>query len=350
MLSFFIYLPFLLTCVLIIFYIERKAAAFIQDRLGPMYVGKFGMLQPIADLLKLVQKEDIIPAKADKTLFKAAPFLIFIATFAGFVVMPLSSAFQPTGLQTGVFFLLSIISLDVIGLLMAGWSSNNKYALFGSMRAVAQVVSYEIPVGLSVLSVVMLCQTLDLQAICFQQSPMGANPTGLQSYGGIFAWNIVKAPHLIIAYIVFFIATLAECNRAPFDIPEAESELIAGFHTEYSGFRFAKFFLAEYGMMLLVTLLGAVLFFGGWNSPFPNIGSFKLGDWTNGTIGSISGHLWGAFWLVSKSMIVMIVQVWIRWTFPRLRIDQLMSLCWKYLTPFGLLVVIISGIWRLWVM
>jgi NADH-quinone oxidoreductase subunit H len=347
MLAFFIYLPLLLTCVLVIFYLERKIAAFIQDRLGPTHVGKFGMLQPVADLMKLVQKEDIIPALADKVFFKAAPFLIFIATFAGFVVMPISSAFQPAGLQTGVFFLLAIISIDVIGILMAGWSSNNKYALFGSMRAIAQVVSYEIPVGLSVLSVVMLCQTLDLQEICFQQSPMGAKSEGLQSFGGFFAWNIVKAPYLIIAYIVFYIGTLAECNRAPFDIPEAESELIAGYHTEYSGFRFAKFFLAEYGMMLLVSLLGAVLFFGGWNSPFPNFGSFKLGDWTNGTIGQISGHLWGAFWLISKAFVAMLLQVQIRWTFPRIRVDQMMSICWKYLTPFGLLAVVISGIWRL---
>jgi len=347
MIAFLIYLPFLLTGVLIIFYFERKLAAFIQDRLGPSHVGKFGMLQPIADLGKLVQKEDIIPAKADKVLFKAAPFLIFIATFAGFVVVPLSSAFQPATLQTGVFFILAIISLDVIGILMAGWSSNNKYALFGSMRAIAQVVSFEVPVGLAVLSVVMLCQTLDLQEICFQQSPMSANLDGLQSLGGIFAWNIVKAPFLVIAYIVFYIATLAECNRAPFDIPEAESELVAGFHTEYSGFRFAKFFLAEYGMMLLVSLLGAILFFGGWNSPFPNIGGFKLGTWTNGTIGSVSGHVWGAFWLVTKAFLAMLVQVWIRWTFPRIRVDQMMGLCWKYLTPFGLLSIIISAIWRI---
>lgn len=347
MLAFFIYLPLLLTCVLVIFYLERKIAAFIQDRLGPTHVGLFGMLQPVADLMKLIQKEDIIPAKADKIYFKAAPFLIFIATFAGFVVVPLTSAFQPTSLETGVFFLLAIVSLDVIGILMAGWSSNNKYALFGSMRAIAQVVSYEIPVGLSVLSVVMLCQTLDLQEICFQQSTMGASGTGWQGMGGIFAWNIVKAPFLIISYIVFYIGTLAECNRAPFDIPEAESELIAGFHTEYSGFRFAKFFLAEYGMMLLVSLLGAILFFGGWSSPFPNIGNVKLADWTNGTIGEWSGHLFGAFWLISKAFVAMLFQVQIRWTFPRVRVDQMMSLCWKYLTPFGILAVIIAAFWKL---
>lgn len=350
MLPFLIYLPLLLTSVLVIFYSERKIAAFIQDRLGPTHVGPFGMVQPVADILKLVQKEDIIPAKSDKILFKVAPFLIFTATFAGFVVVPISNGFQPAGLETGIFFLLAIVSVDVVGILMAGWSSNNKYALFGSMRAVAQVVSYEIPVGLSVLSVVMLAQTLDLQEISFLQSPMGATQEGLQSYGGIFNWNIVKAPHLIIAYIVFFIATLAECNRAPFDIPEAESELIAGFHIEYSGFRFAKFFLAEYGMMLLMSLLGAILFFGGWNSPFPNIGNVTLADWTNGTAGELSGHLWGAFWLISKAFAAMLLQVWIRWTFPRVRVDQLMSICWKYLTPFALFCVAVSGVWRLWMM
>lgn len=322
----------------------------MQDRPGPTHVGNFGILQPVADLLKLVQKEDIIPQKADKNLFKLAPFLIFTATFCAFAAIPLSSSFQPASPETGVFFVISIVAIDVVGLLMAGWASHNKYALFGSMRAIAQMISYEIPVALSVISVIMLAQTLDLQEIAFQQNVNGiSDANSLANYGGFLAWNICRAPHLVITYIVFFIATLAECNRVPFDIPEAESELVAGFHVEYSGFRFAKFFLAEYGMMLLVSLLGAILFFGGWNSPFPNFGYIKLNDWTSGIPGSISSQIWGAFWLLSKAFIPMLVMVWLRWTLPRLRVDQLMALCWKYLTPFALLSIFISGLWRVFV-
>ena len=241
LIAYLVVLPMILVCVLIIFYWERKLASFIQDRLGPMEVGKYGTLQPVADLIKLLHKEDIVPAKADKVIFKLAPLLIFAAVFAGFAVIPLSPSFLPAATSMGVFFLISIISLDVIGLLAAGWSSNNKYALFGSMRAVAQIVSYEIPVGLTILSVVILSQTLNLQEISIQQGILSSTET----YGGFLSWYIFRTPHLFIAYIIFFIATLAECNRAPFDIPEAESELVAGFHVEYSGLRFAIFFLAE---------------------------------------------------------------------------------------------------------
>jgi NADH-quinone oxidoreductase subunit H len=347
LLAYLVVLPLLLVCVLVIFYLERKIAAFMQDRLGPTHVGKYGMLQPIADLLKLIQKEDIVPAKADKPLFKLAPFIVFTATFAGFAVLPLTSAFQPVGLETGVFYIMAIISLDVIGILMAGWASNNKYALFGAMRAIAQVVSYEIPVGLSILSVVIIAQSLDLQQISYLQSIFTFHSNFLTNAGGIFAWNIFRFPHLILAWLVFFIATLAECNRAPFDIPEAESELVAGYHVEYSGFRFAKFFLAEYGMMLLVTLMGSILFLGSWNSPFPNIGVLKLADWTNGKPGTLLGHILGGFWLLSKTFLQMFVQIWIRWTLPRLRIDQLMNLCWKYLTPLALILIIVSSLYRL---
>lgn len=348
--GFLVYLPLLLVCVIVIFYLERKIAAFIQDRLGPTHVGKFGVLQPVADLLKFIQKEDIIPARADKVLFKAAPFVVFTASFAGFALLPLTNAFQPAFLNSGVFFIMAIVSVDVLGLLMAGWASNNKYSLFGAMRAVAQVVSYEIPVGLSVLSVVMLMQTLDLQEMCYLQSPQLAREGTLAQAGGFLAWNIFRAPHLWVMYIVFFIGTLAECNRAPFDIPEAESELVGGFHTEYSGFRFAKFFLAEYGLMLLVSLLGAILFFGGWNSPLPNIGFLRLYDYTSGAPGTWAGHAWGAFWMVLKAFVPMVCMVYIRWTFPRVRVDQLMDMCWKYLTPFALAGILISGVWRLWMM
>lgn len=358
-LNFVIYISFLLACVLVVFYAERKLSAFIQDRLGPMEVGPYGAIQPLADLLKMLHKEDIVPAKADKWLFKAAPIVVFIAVFMGYAVIPLNANFVGSSIAMSVYFLLSIVSLDIIGLLMAGWSSNNKYALFGSMRAVAQIVSYEVPIGLSVLAVIATCQTLDLQEICMQQSIynvafearylFGLPSLGIEvgQMGGILLWNIFQSPVLLIAFVIYFIASLAECNRAPFDIPEAESELIAGYHVEYSGFRFGIFFLAEYGMMLVTGLLASILFLGGWNTPFINIGALKLADYTSGIKGEVSSHIWGAFWLASKSISLLLVHVWIRWTFPRLRVDQLMFLCWKVLTPLAIIVLLISAVWRL---
>lgn len=343
--------------VIVSVYLERKLSAFMQDRLGPMEVGKWGLLQLIADLIKLFQKEDIIPAKADRKLFKTAPYVIFAAIFAGFAFLPINSQLQGSNLETGVFLLLAIVTLDVVGILMAGWSSNNKFSLFGAVRSIAQIISYEVPLGLSILSVVMICQSLNLQEISFQQGvfsedvnylfgikSLGINTTKI---GGFTTWNIFRNPFLIVSFVIFFIASLAEANRAPFDLPEAESELIAGYHTEYSGFRWAILFLAEYGMMLLVSLLGAVLFLGSWNTPFPNMGMIKLADWTSGTPCSLINHFWGAFWLFLKAYVLVLIQMWVRWTLPRLRIDQLMYLCWKILTPFALGLVLISAFWRL---
>jgi NADH-quinone oxidoreductase subunit H len=338
-------------------YLERKISAFIQDRMGPMEVGKWGLLQLIADLLKLLQKEDIVPKAADKWLFLVAPFIIFASIFAAYAVLPLAPGLSGSGAAVGVFYLLTIVSVDVIGILMAGWGSNNKYSLFGAMRSVAQIVSYEVPLGLSILCVVMLTQTLDLQAISFQQGIYSPDPIylfGLKGLhievtqlGGFLSWNIVRNPFLLIAYVVFFIASLAECNRAPFDLPEGESELVGGFHTEYSGMRYALLMLSEYGMMLLVSLLGAILFLGSWNTPFPNIGPLRLADWTSGEPGTIFGYLSGAFWLLTKALLAVLIQMWVRWTLPRLRVDQLMYLGWKVLTPVGLLLFFISGVWRL---
>jgi len=330
-------------------YSERKISAFIQDRLGPMEVGKYGSLQAFADILKMLQKEFIIPTAADKILFILAPIIIFVSVYLGFAALPWAPGLIPASLNLGLFYIFAILSIETLGILMAGWGSNNKYALLGSMRSVAQMVSYEIPAGISLLSVVMISQSLNLQEITIRQGILtteGVNFMGIwdvKAIGGILAWNIFQAPHLILAYFIYFIASLAECNRAPFDIPEAESELVGGFHVEYSGLRFAFIFLAEYSMMFLVGMIGVVLFLGGWNSPLPNTGSVALANWTTG-IG------WGIFWILLKTLSVVAVQIWIRWTLPRFRVDQLMSFCWKVLTPLAFLCMLISGIWRLTMM
>jgi NADH-quinone oxidoreductase subunit H len=343
--------------VIVSVYLERKLSAFIQDRLGPMEVGKWGILQLIADLLKLFQKEDIIPTLADKRMFKAAPYLIFGAIFAGFALFPINSSMQGANLETGLFVILGVISLDVLGIIMAGWASNNKYSLLGAMRSIAQILAYEVPLGLSLLCVVVTCGTLNLQEISHQQGIYAVNETFLFGFkqtgisltktGGFLAWNIFRNPVLLPAFFVFFISALAEANRAPFDLPEAESELIAGYHTEYSGFRWAVLFLAEYGMMLLLSLLATVLFLGSWNSPLPNIGSVKMAYATSGISGHWTSMLWGTFWLFIKAYFLMLIMMWVRWTLPRLRVDQLMFLCWKVLTPLALILVILSTIWKI---
>lgn len=330
-------------------YSERKISAFIQDRLGPMEVGKYGSLQAFADILKMLQKEFIIPKAADKVLFVSAPIIIFVSVYLGFAALPWAPGLIPASLNLGIFYIFAILSIETLGILMAGWGSNNKYALLGSMRSVAQMVSYEIPAGISLLSVVMISQTLNLQEITVKQGILSLESVKflgiweVKAIGGFLAWNIFQAPHLILAYFIYFIASLAECNRAPFDIPEAESELVGGFHIEYSGLRFAFIFLAEYSMMFLVGMIGVVLFLGGWNSPLPNINELPLASWT-------TGMGWGIFWVLLKTLAVVAVQIWIRWTLPRFRVDQLMSFCWKVLTPLAFLCMLISGIWRLTMM
>lgn len=343
--------------VIIGVYVERKLSAFIHDRLGPMEVGKWGLLQVFADLLKLIQKEDIVPSAAQKRLFLLAPWIIFLSIFGAFSVIPLSSGTWLQGSQTemGVMLFMGIVSLDTLGILLAGWTSNNKYSLLGAIRSAAQLVSFEIPLGLTILCVVMVSGSLNLQDIAGQQgifSPdvqylFGIKSLGIevQGIGGILTWNVVRMPFFFILFIIYFIASLAEANRAPFDIPEAESELVGGFHTEYAGMRWALLFLSEYGMMLLVSILGVILFWGAWYSPLPNVGSLRLADWTNGVPGSIHATILGFVWLMLKSYVLIALQMWIRWTLPRLRVDQFMHLCWKVLIPFTLAFVAISAFW-----
>ncbi len=301
---------------------ERKVSAHMQDRLGPMRTGGWhGWSQTIADILKLIQKEDIIPAAADRKLFILAPYVVFIGSYAAYAAIPFSAAFVGSELNIGLFYVISITSLVVIGLLMAGWASNNKWSLYGALRSAAQIVSYEIPVSLAILAVVMVAGTFDLQELNRLQ-------------GGWF-WNwfvFQKAPFLFMACLIYFVASLAETNRTPFDIPEAESELVGGYHTEYGGMRFALLFLSEYANMFAVSAIAATIFFGGWNSPF---GDFLSGPW------------WGFFWFVLKGMGFVFVQMWLRWTLPRLRVDQLMYVGWKVLIPFAFVIVFGVGIWTL---
>src|SRR5712691_572882 len=302
-------------------YVETKIAGFMQDRIGPKRVGPHGLLQTIADALKLMFKEAIYPAGADKMLFILAPCLVVVGAFLSFVVLPFSSRLQAVDLNVGVFYVVAVSSISTVGLIMAGWASNNKYALFGAMRSAAQIVSYEIPAVMVLLTVVMMVGSLSLQDIVWAQA------------GGLSRWFLFRYfPLMPVAFLIFFTAGLAECNRTPFDIPEAEGELVAGFHTEYSGFFFAMFFLAEYTEMFVVSVVASVLFLGGYWSPLPN-------HWLQhiGPIGL------GPVWLIAKAWFLVFVMMWLRWTLPRLRVDQLMYVAWKVLLPISMVLVVAVG-------
>jgi len=313
-------LVFLIPYALFAVWWERKVSAKMQDRMGPMYTGGWhGWAQTIADILKLIQKEDIVPTAADKKLHLLAPFIVFVGSYAAFAAIPFSSLYIGSNLNIGLFFIIAVSSLVVIGLLMAGWASNNKWSLLGAMRSAAQIVSYEIPTALALLAVIMVAGTLNLQEINKLQS------------GWFWNWYIFsKFPFVFLAFIIYFVASLAEVNRTPFDIPEAESELVAGYHTEYTGMKFAMFFLAEYANMFAVSAIASAVFLGGWNSPFDEF---------------MSGPIWGLFWFISKGMFFIFVQMWLRWTLPRTRVDQLMFISWKVLTPWAFVCIFGVGLW-----
>ncbi len=324
-------LPFALFAVLL----ERKVSAHMQDRLGPMRVGYHGVLQTVADILKLLQKEDIVADSTDKPLFNLAPFVVFVGSFAAFAAIPFSGKYIGSSVDVGLFYIIAVSSIVVAGILMAGWASNNKYSLLGAMRSAAQIISYEIPTALVILSIVMFAGTLNLDTMSQNQTSWFWN---WNIFGGA-VWGLQKIlliPFMFIGFLIIYISSLAEVNRTPFDIPEAESELVAGYHTEYSGMKFAIFFLAEYANMFAVSAIVVALFFGGYQSPFGYFGNTIGVDWLV--------PFEQLFWFAFKGIFFVFIQMWLRWTLPRLRVDQLMTVCWKYLIPYAFVNLIIIGI------
>jgi NADH-quinone oxidoreductase subunit H len=306
---------------LVLVLMERKVAAHIQIRIGPNRVGPGGMFQTVADTLKLIMKEGLTPDLSDKFLFNLAPFLVMIVSMLLLAPIAFAKGFQIWDINIGVLYITAVSSLSVIGILMAGWSSNNKYSLLGAMRSGAQIVSYELSAGMAILSVVVLSGSLQLSDIIASQQD---------------GWWLFKG-HIpaVIAFVIFIIAVTAETNRAPFDLAEAESELTAGFHTEYSGMKFALFFLAEYINIFIVCAIGATLFLGGWMP-------LHIGNWEG--FNHIMDYIPSSVWFLAKTFLLIFLIMWFRWTFPRLRVDQLLELEWKYLLPISMVNLILVTI------
>ena len=324
--------------VLILTLAERKVLGWMQDRMGPMEVGPYGILQPFADAIKLFFKEDIIPAGANKFLFTVAPILCLIPAFIGFAVIPWgpNQTFEVDGITVrpfvisdiniGILYILAFASLGAYGIILGGWASNSKYSLLGGLRSAAQIISYELNVGLSIVGVLILAGSLSLVKITDAQA------------GGFWNWYLFALPApQIFAFVVYVISSVAETNRVPFDLPEAESELVAGFFTEYSGLRFAFFFLAEYANMVLVSCVAAALFLGGWNAPYPGTLMALVGlpslAWVENTM-----------WFAVKTYSFLFLFFWLRATLPRLRYDQLMRFGWKVLLPIALGNIVVTAL------
>lgn len=301
-------------------YLERKISAFMQARLGPMRVGKWGLLQPIADAVKLLTKEDFQPESADPHIFRIAPYVVVAAAFLTFAVIPFAPDWGViTDINIGVLFILAVSSIGVLGLILAGWASNSKYALLGGLRSSAQMVSYEVAMGLSLIGALMFARTLSMSGI-----------TGAQASDSI--WFVLYQP---LGFMAFFISGIAENNRAPFDLPEAESELVAGFHTEYSGMRWSLFFMAEYAAMVVVAAVTTTVYLGGWYFP----GVLRLAGGYNALYVFLSLLVF-----ILKMGLLLYVYFWARWTFPRYRYDQLMDLGWKWLIPASLINIVWTGL------
>jgi len=299
---------FLAVTALFLVWWERKVSAHIQQRFGPMRTGWHGWLQTIIDMLKLIQKEDITPATADRPVFFWAPIIALTAAFAAYVVIPFGKGLIVSDLNIGVVFIIAITTFTIISLLMAGWGSNNKYALLGGMRSAAQVVSYEVPMVVAVLSIVVFAGSMSMMDI-------------VNSQAKIYQWYIFRLPFGPIAFIIYLIAGTAETNRTPFDLPEAEQELVAGFNVEYSGMKFAMFFFAEFVNLFTVSAIATTLFLGGWQGPF-------LPSWV---------------WFMGKTLFMVFILMWFRWTYPRLRVDQLMEFSWKFLLPVSFANLVLAG-------
>ena len=326
---------------------ERKVSAHMQCRLGPMEVGPHGLLQTVADGLKLLTKEDIIPRLADKPLFALAPAIVFAGVLMRFVPLPFGDKLIASDLDLGLFFVAAVGAVEVLGVIMAGWASNNKWSLFGTIRTATQMVSYEIPIGIAFVTVILCCGSFSLMEIVNQQGGSLLNFTDKELYGGwVWHWHLFRNPFMPILAIVYFIASLAECKRAPFDLPEAESELVSGFHTEYTGMRFALFFLAEYAAMYLVAAVAVVIFLGGWWSGIYPLDALGLGPEAT-TLAKTLGLLIKVGVFLSKAFALVFVQMWVRWTLPRIRLDQMMYVCWKVLLPISLVCLIGSCLWEL---
>ena len=307
---------------IVLIYMERKVCAFFQCRIGPNRVGKWGSLQVFADVFKMLTKEIISMRNSDLLLHNLAPFLVIVASMLTFSCLPWNKGALILDFNVGVFFLLAASSIGVVGILLAGWSSNNKYALIGAMRSGAQIISYELSIGMTMLTMIALTGTMQISELVQQQADYG--------------WNLFRG-HVpaVIAFLIYLVAGNAECNRGPFDLPESESELTAGYHTEYSGMHFGFYYLAEYLNLFIVAGIATTIFLGGW-APiyFPGLDSFNVA----------MGYIPGAVWFIGKTFFVVFLLMWMRWTFPRLRIDQILSLEWKYLLPISMVNLVLMAL------